>query len=92
MDEIDHRLSHLYKTLGNGIRIQLLQKLQSGTFSVTELAEHVDRSLNGVSRHLRILRDNDLVESETHGRQNLYRIKRPTLVDQCLSVRELLKR
>lgn len=92
MDEADHRLSHLFKTLGNGIRIRLLQELQSGSRTVTELADHVDRPMNAVSRHLRILRDNDLVESESQGRNNVYRIKRPELVDRCLSIQTLLQR
>lgn len=92
MDEADHRLSHLFNTLGNGIRIQLLQKLQAGACTVTELANHVDRPMNAVSRHLRILRDNDLVESESRGRNNFYRIKRPELVERCLTIRALLRR
>lgn len=92
MDEVDHRLSHLFHTLGNGIRLELLLKLQAASCTVTELAEHVDRPINAVSRHLRILRDNDLVESRSHVRHNVYQIKRPELVDRCLSIRTLLKR
>ncbi len=92
MDEVNHRLSHLFHTLGNGVRLQLLLKLQAASCTVTELAEHVDRPINAVSRHLRILRANDLVESQSQGRHSVYRIKRPELVDRCLSIHTLLKR
>jgi len=92
MDEVIHRLSTLFQALGNGVRLCILQKLQEGSHNVSDLAEYVDRPINAVSRHLRILRDNKLVKSITEGRNRIYSLKRPKLVRACFSLTSFLER
>lgn len=92
MDEVLHRLSTLFQALGNGVRLKLLETLRGDAKSVSELGNVVDRPVNAVSRHLRILRDNNLVESETQGKNRIYSLKRPTLVQACLGIKTFLKR
>jgi len=92
VDEVIHRLSTLFQALGNGIRLQILQKLQEDSRNVSELADYVDRPMNAVSRHLRILRDNKLVKSVTEGRSRVYSLKRPNLVRACFALKSFLER
>ena len=92
MEEVLHRLSTLFQALANGIRLLILTELQEGPETVSDLADRVNRPHNAVSRHLRILRDNDLVESESEGRNRVYDIKRPELVEACLTLRSYLER
>jgi DNA-binding transcriptional ArsR family regulator len=92
VDEVLHRLSTLFQALGNGIRLEILRKLQEESANVSSLAEEVDRPINAVSRHLRILRDNDLVESNTEGRSRVYNLKRPDLVGACFALKSFLER
>lgn len=92
MDEVLHRLSKLFQALGNGIRLRILTRLRDGETNVTELADHVGKSVHTVSHHMRILRDNNLVNSETDGRQRIYGLKRPALVNAALALTEFLER
>jgi DNA-binding transcriptional ArsR family regulator len=92
MDESLHRLSKLFQALGNGIRLQLLITLQDGESDVSSLANEVNRSVNSVSHHLKILRDNNLLESRTEGKQRIYSLKRPSLLKEALSLQEFLER
>ena len=92
MEESLHRLSKLFQALGNGVRLQLLRKLQEGELSVKKLSEHVDRTSQTISHHLKILRDNDLLFARTVGKNRLYRIKRPKLVAACLGLIKFLRR
>lgn len=92
MEESIHRLSKLFQALGNGNRLRLLMKLQEGPHHVSELVDHINRTNNSVSHHLRILRNTDLVESETKGRKRVYWLKRPKLIKTCLGLIDFLKR
>ncbi len=92
MDEILHRLSEMFQALGNGVRLQILLRLQEGKANVTLLANYVNRSVKTVSHHMRVLRDNDLVESHTKGRKRFYWLKRPKLVRAVFALKEFLER
>lgn len=92
MDEVLHRLSKLFQALANGVRLQMLVKLRDGEHTVSELSDHVERSINAVSHHLRTLRDNNLVVTRTEGRNRIYWLKRPGLVKACLALTKFLER
>lgn len=92
LDEIDHRLSEIFKVLGNGLRLQIVIELTDRELNVKSLAERLDRPPDTVSRHLRILRQEDLVAAQSKGTTREYELKRPELIERCLSVRELLRR
>lgn len=92
MKEVLFRLSKLFQALGNGIRLQVLRRLFEEEADVGTLAETVDKSIQAVSHHLRILRDNDLVSSRTAGQRRMYRLKRPELVRAYLALADFLER
>lgn len=92
MSEELYRLAERFKALGNGVRLQILKKMLGDRVSVTELSEHLDRPQSTVSRHLRRLRDRDLVSGETEGRRRYYTVKRPDFVQRCLQLESLLRR
>lgn len=92
MEEIDHRLSELFKVLGNGKRLQAMLLLRRTPRSVGELADELDRSVSATSQHLRQLRDQDLVMGESRGNRRIYRLKRPELLEACLALRTHLSR
>jgi len=92
--EINHRLASLFNNLGNGVRIEVLEYLQGEVDEayVGEIAEHLGRPNNTISGHLKVLKDYDLLRSETRGRHKFYWIKRPELAKACLSIRDHLMR
>lgn len=75
-----------FRTLGEPIRIQLLQALQRGERNVTELVAAVESTQSNVSRHLRILQDAGLVGRRQEGTTVYYSIADPTVFELCDAV------
>jgi DNA-binding transcriptional ArsR family regulator len=63
------------EALGDKTRRQIVQCLRKRPASVGEIAAHVPVSRPAVSQHLRVLRDCDLVTSETVGTRNVYQLQ-----------------
>ena len=92
IDEFVHRLSNFFDTVGNAVRLQILLYLKESPLCVSTIAEKLARKRFTISRHLKILRDNGLVKSETRGKYRYYSLKRPELIDEILKIYELLTR
>jgi DNA-binding transcriptional ArsR family regulator len=60
--------------LGDETRRALLERLRRGPLPVGELARGLPVSRPAVSQHLRVLKQARLVEAETVGTRNYYRI------------------
>ena len=75
-----------FRTLGEPIRIQLLQALQRGERNVTELVTAVGSTQSNVSKHLRILQDAGLVGRRQDGNSVYYSIADPTVFALCDAV------
>ena len=60
-------MAAIFRTLGDGTRLQLLRAMTDECKSVTELAERAGLSQPLVSHHLRILRDRGLARSQRRG-------------------------
>ena len=75
-----------FRTLGEPIRIQLLQSLQRGELNVTDLVAAVGSTQSNVSRHLRILQDAGLVGRRQDGNSVYYSITDPSVFTLCDAV------
>jgi len=75
-----------FRTLGEPIRIRLLQALQGGERNVTELVAGVGSTQPNVSKHLRILQDAGLVSRRQEGNSVYYAIADPTVFELCDAV------
>ncbi len=62
------------KALGEETRLRILRLLSKERLSVNEISERLDVSQYNVSKHLRIMRDAGLLESEKQGQQRLYSV------------------
>ena len=62
------------KALGELSRMRILRLLLKKQLSVNDLAQELEMSQYNVSKHLRILREASLVESERKGKQRLYAV------------------
>ena len=68
----DNQLSLILKAASDGTRRQLLTTLvQQGPTRVTDLARHFDMSLNGISKHIKVLEGAGLVGRRMLGREHL---------------------
>jgi DNA-binding transcriptional ArsR family regulator len=75
-----------FRVLGEPVRVQILQILQSGDRNVTELVEAIGSTQPNVSRHLRILQEAGLVDRRQEGTSVYYSIADPTVFDLCDAV------
>ena len=79
-------LAARFRTLGEPIRIQLLQALQDGERNVTDLVAAVGSTQSNVSRHLRNLQDAGMVGRRQEGNSVYYSVADPTVFDLCDAV------
>ena len=66
--------SALYRLLGDEARLRLLRVLEQDRFNVTELTGILGLAQSGVSRHLGLLKESDLVVEERDGAYTFYRL------------------
>ena len=70
-----------FAALASRPRRQMLALLAQTALSTTELAAHFPMSPPAISRHLSVLLQAGLVESERLGQRVLYRLKRDALLN-----------
>jgi DNA-binding transcriptional ArsR family regulator len=62
------------RALGEETRLRILRLLFQENLSVTEISEKLKVSQYNISKHLRIMREAGLLESEKRGQQHLYTV------------------
>jgi rhodanese-related sulfurtransferase/DNA-binding transcriptional ArsR family regulator len=73
------QLASICKGFGNERRLELLELLLQGEYSVEELARELEISVASASQHLQILRSARLVSVQRSGVKALYRISHPNV-------------
>jgi ArsR family transcriptional regulator len=77
------------RVLAHPTRLNLIQLLSQGEQSVQKLERQVQASQSGVSQHLNLLKDKDIVESRRAAQQVFYRLKDPRVLQLMAITREL---
>jgi DNA-binding transcriptional ArsR family regulator len=73
LDRLDAaRPARLFSALGDETRIKIVKLLSEGEQNVDDLTRLLDASQPTISHHLRVLRENGLVQSEKRGRSIYY--------------------
>ncbi|HEX7679032.1 MAG TPA: metalloregulator ArsR/SmtB family transcription factor [Thermoanaerobaculia bacterium] len=75
-----------FRTLGEPIRIRILQDLQGGERNVTALVAGIGSTQPNISKHLRILQEAGLVGRRQDGNNVYYSVADPTVFDLCDAV------
>ena len=68
MVQYPNRIDRAFAALGDPTRRAILERLGSGSASISELAEPFGMSLTGMRKHVRLLEEAELVTSEKVGR------------------------
>lgn len=71
--------SDAFNAVAEPRRRQILDVIAAGELSVTDLVRQLGLPQPLVSKHLRVLRETDLVVARDDGRQRLYRLNGPAL-------------
>lgn len=82
----------LFRVLSEPSRLALLQALQTGPLSVTELMASCGMKQANVSKHLAVLHDHRLVKRERDGISVRYQIADPMIFSLCNLVCQKMER
>lgn len=80
------------KALGHANRLEILEYLAQGTFSVDALAGKSSLTVGNVSQHLQHLKRAGLVISRREGKQIFYSLADDAVIDVMASLRQLAER
>jgi ArsR family transcriptional regulator, virulence genes transcriptional regulator len=80
----------LIRVLAHPKRLKIVDLLGHGPKTVTEIAEHLEMSLQNTSQHLRVMRDRGVVRPHRDGREVRYALLSPVLAESCRLVRRTL--
>lgn len=81
--------AQIYKIMANEKRLEILNILKIAHYPVQKLADIIGISKANISQHLAILRSYGLVRTERKGKQILYFISDPRIVETCSVLKEL---
>ena len=85
-DEAMELVAARFRTLGDPLRIALLQALRAGEHNVGELVDAVGSTQPNVSKHLKLLGEAGLVHRRQERTAVYYSIADPSVFDLCDSV------
>ena len=80
----------LLKALAHPRRLEIVQLLRDQQLCVSDIYEMLDLPQANISQHLMILRDAGIVATERDGKQILYKIADPKILEACDVFREIL--
>src|SRR5581483_2906685 len=85
-DELVERIAERFRVLAEPVRIRILERLQAGEMTVSDLTEQVGLSQQNVSKHLNVLLRSGMVGRRREGTYAYYRIVDDTVMALCEQV------
>ncbi|HEV2398886.1 MAG TPA: metalloregulator ArsR/SmtB family transcription factor [Candidatus Sulfotelmatobacter sp.] len=82
-DKIIELVARRFQVLGEPCRLRILNALQSGAMTVSQIVEHLDGNQPNISKHLQILFDAGLVGRKRSGNSIFYSIADPVVFRLC---------
>jgi ArsR family transcriptional regulator len=78
------------KTFANPWRLRIVEALDEGERTVSQLVETLGVSKSNVSQHLGIMREKGVVDHRREGGYVFYRLSNPKILQACRLMREVL--
>ncbi len=78
---VEYKLDRVYGAIADPTRRAILSELAKGEVNVTHLAHRFPISLNGVSKHVKVLEGAGLVQRRIRGREHWLRLNAKPLRD-----------
>ena len=80
------------KSLGHPLRLQIVDRLNKGEASASELIAALVISKGSLSKHMSLLLNGGIVDSRHEGRRIFYRLTDPEIHKACAIMRSILYR
>jgi rhodanese-related sulfurtransferase len=88
-DKVYNELARVTKSLANPHRVEIIELLAQGEFSVEQVAEQTNLSIANASQHLQVLKVAQLVEISRQGNFIFYRLSNNNVFKVWKALREL---
>ncbi len=92
INELDKRTLELFKMLSNITRYEIIKILYRGECNVSKLEELTGKKITTVSKHLRLLKELDIVSFKTIENKVFYSLKKKEIVNLIGDANEIMKR
>lgn len=80
----------LLKVLSDLTRFSILKLLNENRMSSSELEERLDKSQSTVSKHLKILKEANLIDAKRKGRRKFYGVKNPKILEILKAIKNFV--
>ncbi len=81
MKEKEKRTINIFKALGCPTRYKIIKLLHKNEMCTSEIAHSIRKKKATTSKHLKILKDLDIVRYVTNGKYVFYRLKKGDIID-----------
>ncbi len=81
MKETEKRVISIFKALGCPTRFKIVKLLKKGEMCTSEIADNLRKDKSTISKHLKILRDLDIVRYVTSNKYVFYRLKKSNIIN-----------
>lgn len=88
-NKVYQQLANIAKAMSNPHRLEILELLAQGDFSVAEIAEETDISGANASQHLQVLKQAQLVDTRRDGNHIYYRLAGQSVYNAWKGLRDL---
>ena len=82
--------ANLCRAMSHPSRQEILHLLFEKPKTVNEIAHQTHLGQSSVSRHLAVLRQNGIVDTERNGQEIIYRVANPKIAEVCSLMRNVL--
>lgn len=90
-DEAVEMIANRFKLLSEPVRLRILQSLEDGRLSVTDLAAAAATTQPNVSKHLKMMQDAGIISRKQDGNTVYYSIADESIIELCNVVCRSLK-
>lgn len=88
-NKVYQQLANIVKAMSNQHRLEILELLAQGPFSVAEIAKETDISGANASQHLQLLKQVQLVDTQREGNHVYYQLAGPSVYKAWRALRDL---
>jgi len=88
-DKVYNELARITKSMANPHRMEIIELLAQGEFSVEQIADQTNLPIANASQHLQVLKNSQLVEINRQGNFIFYRLSNDNVFKAWKALREL---
>ena len=82
--------SEFCRAIANSKRLRILNEIEKGQITVSDIAKSLNLPISNISQHLRIMKDSEIVKTHKTGQKVYYSVTDQRIIDMCRFMREII--